>query len=74
MRRATGPMVIWLQTATNAVKMAHIVSVLAEKREAVRGWVWVDMGGYLRGNEFYDKVRIAQRCLIVNQNIYLVDN
>ena len=37
-------MVIWLQTATNAVKMAHMVSVLAEKREVVRDWVWVDMG------------------------------
>ena len=58
-------MVIWLQTATNAVKMAHMVSVLAEKREAVRDWVLVDIGD-LRGNDFYNKVRIARRELIVN--------
>ena len=41
-------MVIWLQTATSAVKIAHMVSVLAEKREAGWDWVCVDMG-YLRG-------------------------
>ena len=58
-------MVIWLQTATNAVKMAHMVSVLAEKREAVRDWVLVDIGD-LQGNDFYNKVRIARRELIVN--------
>jgi len=42
-----------------------MVSVLAEKREAVRDWVLVDIGD-LRWNDFYNKVRIARRELIVN--------